>query len=324
MASPFDATTKRLFDEDPAAWLRYLGIPVAHPVSVQDSDLSTVRILADKVVRVQSDPPLLVQIELQSTYDPTLPARMFQYAAGLFNRERDAQVDVVSVALLLAPRADGPQMTGAFERSNPITGRYLTFQSLIVRAWQRPVEPLLHGEIATLPLAPLANIEPSQLTDLLRTMARRFEQEPIDRATALWNETVILMGSRFDADLIVRVLEGVGMLDKIARESSLVRLWLDEGRQEGHQEGRREGRQEGRSEGVTEGRRIEARDLVLRMGTRRWGPPPHASRQYIESISELGHLESLADRMLDARSWDDLVTGYPGDGQSPGSRSADQ
>jgi len=50
MSKPFDATMRILIELEPAAWLRFLHIPVADPdrVKVIDSNLSTVTAEADK------------------------------------------------------------------------------------------------------------------------------------------------------------------------------------------------------------------------------------------------------------------------------------
>lgn len=62
--------------------------------------------------------------------------------------------------------------------------------------------------------------------------------------------------------------------------------------------GRKEGRQEGRQEGV--------RDLVLRLLSRRFSPLPAAVSGKVSAIESPEELSSLADRILDARSLDEL------------------
>ena len=56
MSKPFDATTKRLLELDPAGWLTCVGLPVTGPVRAVDSDLSTVTAEADTILQV-GEPP---------------------------------------------------------------------------------------------------------------------------------------------------------------------------------------------------------------------------------------------------------------------------
>ncbi|MGP0064810.1 MAG: hypothetical protein ACLQGP_14580 [Isosphaeraceae bacterium] len=71
----------------------------------------------------------------------------------------------------------------------------------------------------------------------------------------------------------------------------------------------REGRQEGIMEGRIEGRIDEARRVLLRQGTKRFGEPDTTTLAAIEAINDLDRFESLADRILDAdiHVWDDLL-----------------
>ena len=78
------------------------------------------------------------------------------------------------------------------------------------------------------------------------------------------------------------------------------------GRQEGEQIGRQEGEQIGRQEGEQIGRIEEARRMLIRIGTRRFGAPPSASIVRIETLT-LENLESLADRLHEVESWSELL-----------------
>jgi hypothetical protein len=69
---------------------------------------------------------------------------------------------------------------------------------------------------------------------------------------------------------------------------------------------------QGRLEGVIEGRLNEARRLVLRQGTKRFGEPDATTRAAIEATQDIDQLETLADRILQpgVRNWDDLLRTY--------------
>ena len=48
MAQPFDVTTKRLFDQDPRAWLALVGLATDDPISLVDPTLPAVSALANQ------------------------------------------------------------------------------------------------------------------------------------------------------------------------------------------------------------------------------------------------------------------------------------
>jgi predicted transposase YdaD len=69
----------------------------------------------------------------------------------------------------------------------------------------------------------------------------------------------------------------------------------------------RKGRAAGLAEGKAEGKAEEAKQLLLRMGRKRFGPPEPRIGAAIESIAELERVELLVDRLLDVASWDELM-----------------
>jgi hypothetical protein len=75
MGKPFDATMRKLLELEPAAWLRFLHVPVANPdrVTVIDSNLSTVTSEADKVLWVDDPVPWIEHVELQAGRNIDLP-----------------------------------------------------------------------------------------------------------------------------------------------------------------------------------------------------------------------------------------------------------
>ena len=58
---------------------------------------------------------------------------------------------------------------------------------------------------------------------------------------------------------------------------------------------------------ITRGRIDEARKILLRQGSKRFGPPDVRTRTAIEAITEIERLEQLTERLLDVSSWDELL-----------------
>jgi hypothetical protein len=54
---------------------------------------------------------------------------------------------------------------------------YHYFRYNIVRVWERPVEEILGGNIATLPLAPISRVSSAELPAVIKRMPERFETE---------------------------------------------------------------------------------------------------------------------------------------------------
>lgn len=63
------------------------------------------------------------------------------------------------------------------------------------------------------------------------------------------------------------------------------------------------GEARGKEMGIME----EARATILRLGTKRFGPPAQEVRDAVQEIADRGRLERIIDRILGAVSWDDLL-----------------
>jgi hypothetical protein len=77
----------------------------------------------------------------------------------------------------------------------------------------------------------------------------------------------------------------------------------DEGRVEGRIEGRVEGRHEGRHEG-----RIEAlREIIIRIGKKRFDSTNADAEAELQAIRDVERLQIYSDRILEAASWAELL-----------------
>ena len=101
----------------------------------------------------------------------------------------------------------------------------------------------------------------------------------------LLDSAYLLMGLSYSEELVAQVLEGVMNI----QESTTYQAILREGRQEGLVEGRVPGEQQ----------------LLIRLGTKRFGNPDAATLAAIEAIRDFERLEALGERILDpdVRDW---------------------
>jgi hypothetical protein len=178
MPHPIDASVKHLVTERLADWLPLSGRRADGPLEVIDADLSTVTAYADKVLRVGSDPPWLLHLELQAYRDPAMASRLHFYNSLLEYRH---EAPVWSVVVLLCRSADHASLTGLF----------------------------------TLPLAPLSDLREDDLPGVVRRMDARISAEASkDKQGALWTATGILMGMRYAPTLVADLLQGVSGMEE--------------------------------------------------------------------------------------------------------------
>ena len=67
--------------------------------------------------------------------------------------------------------------------------------------------------------------------------------------------------------------------------------------------------EKGLKQGLSQGRSEGQKNLLLRQGTRRFGAPTPETIAALGAIADVAQLERLAERMLDAKDWDDLLAG---------------
>ena len=174
MEKLYDPTLKALVETAPADWLPLLHLAPAH-VSVIDADIAAVLSgAADKVLRVHGEPEYLLHLDFQVGHDSArLPRRLRLYNTVLEDRH---DLLVRSVAVLLHPGADSPQLTGRLARGFPGEEPYSFLRYDVMRVWQIPVEQLLHGGLGTLALAPIGDVPPSELPGVIQRMGRRLRR----------------------------------------------------------------------------------------------------------------------------------------------------
>lgn len=283
MSKPRDATMKALLETRPADWLPFLGRPPVQRVTVIDADVSTVTAASDKVIHVGDTSPWLLHLEFQSGGDDSLIRRMLQYNVLLDVRH---DLPVQSVAILLHPSANSAAPTDVYVRQLPDGRRSLEFRFQVIRVWELPVESILQGGLATLPLAPLSAVSEAALPAVIRRMDRRLQDEvPSADAHQLMHAAFVLTGLRLPPQALRQLFAGVrGM-----KESAGYQMILAEGRAEGRAEG--------------------AREILLSLGKARFGAPDKATQATLNGIDDFELLEQLVNRLKQAKSWQELLTG---------------
>ena len=109
-------------------------------------------------------------------------------------------------------------------------------------------------------------------------------------ALQLLNSTFFLAGLRYNDD---RIADFFGRLDMTLEDSTTYQRVMRLGAEKGKLEGKLEGE----------------RSFLLRQGTKRFGPPPASALSRLQAVTNPDLLEPLAERVLDAAGWDELVAG---------------
>ena len=110
----------------------------------------------------------------------------------------------------------------------------------------------------------------------------RAEATP-SQAQELWSAAYILMGLKYDSAFATQLLKGVqGMEDSVTYQDII-----------------RKGKSEGKAE--------EARSLLMRLGSKRYGTPDAATQSALDAILSLERLELLVERLLEVESWQELL-----------------
>ncbi len=160
----------------------------------------------------------------------------------------------------------------------------------VVRVWEKDPEAVLAGPLATLPLAPLADVSEDRLPDVVQRMEQRIDTEAVAEAVGmLWTTTYLLMGLKYDPELTRQLLKGV----RAMKESATYQAILEEGEERG----------------ILKGEILTLRKVLLRQGTRRFGAPDALTLAAIEAIESADILEALVDRVSDVENWPDLLNG---------------
>ncbi|MCE9565714.1 MAG: DUF4351 domain-containing protein [Planctomycetes bacterium] len=281
MSKPYDAVGKDLLELDPAAWVAFLGVVCpANAVSLIDSELSTVTTAADKVVWIADDPPWILDVEFQSWSDTAAPPQLLKYNALLQEKHK---CPVASVLVVMRESANSTAYNGRFPVTPPF-GPAWEFGYTVVRLWEASAEALLTGPLALTPLAPVANLGTADVAEVLRRSVERENREADPaRTDRMFAAISVLLTMRYgdviSKDLLKRYPD--------IREIAPFKMFLEDGR--------------------AEGRVQEARAVVLRQGRKKFGAPSPEHEANINSIADLTLLETLSERLLDVKTWDELL-----------------
>jgi predicted transposase YdaD len=231
---------------------------------------------------------VLYHLDFQSSPDPELPQRLFQYNALLHVA---TGLPVHTMAVLLRPRADRSDLTGEWGYAGVPDRGETSFRFEIVRLWQVPIETFLNGPAGLLAFAPFARLpgdapREDVLPGLLTHVAQRAIQElPEPTAKRVLTAICVLLGMYLPSELRAQLMRDAMPVDLM--DSNFVREIFEEGEAKGRLE--------------------DARGTVFRQGRLKFGEPDPGTVAAINVIHDLEQLHRMADAILNAKSWDDVL-----------------
>ena len=233
-----------------------------------------------------------------------LPERLLFYSVALSHKYK---LPVRSAVFLLRKEADSPALTGTYERRHATGSAYLRFDYDVVRVWKLPVEPLLTGGLATLPLAPIADVPQAELPSVVARMEERMRPEPPTVRSEFWLSTYYLLGTKYDGAIINELLKGIGVMFESSTYTATIEKGKAIGLREGILQGQREGILQGQREGILQGELTARRKLIIKFGTERFGKPPREIVARLDAITDIERLDAILEHTITAQSWQDAL-----------------
>lgn len=275
-----DRSVKALFRECPDAILRLAGIPVERQqIRVEDPNINLPELRADQVFLIAeaSDSASAIYLEYQLEPDPALLPAWSAKWGGLL-KQLKMPVVLLAVYLERGDRATFPDRL--WLQVGPVETE-LRFTA--IRLWEHAAR-IRNGELPELaPLLVLCEPTPTEAT--IR------EEVALIHASGLSQETqaellgiALLVASRQFARELLRPIFEEDL--KMIQDLGIVGDWLIE----------REARGEVKS----------AREILLRLGRKRFGEPGEKVVQALQAITDVAALQDLAVRLLEVESWEDL------------------
>jgi hypothetical protein len=232
---------------------------------------------------------MIVHIRLQKCYQPDLDRHLFEESRKV-ERKR-GKMPMVGV-FLMRPAAEGPGTSGRFEQRDAAGKVTSVFTYTIRRAWEMSPEEVTQSP-GTMMLAPLARGARERMPEIVRMIADGLERNRVDACTQqkVWAAVYWAMGFTCDLEEAHCALGGVVPLIHATKD---------------YLQAKGQAFLEAYSSAQREGRLQAGRDLVVRQGTRRFGPNA-AAGDAIASVVEPSDLDALADRVLCVANWSSLL-----------------
>lgn len=260
--------------------------------------------LADIVVKCRfkgSQRYFLIHIENQAYSEADFSRRMFNYFSRFI---QSSGLDVYPIVLFTfdAPlRAEPDSFNVHFPNLEVLTFRFHSIQlnRLNWRDFVRRPNPIAAALMAKMKIAEGERIYVK--LECLRLLATLKLNPAKSRLIYGFVNSYLNLSSE-ENTIFTREIEALAPEEK----SPMIELtndWIEKGKLIGKAAGKREGKREG----IAEGKRQGMFELLMKIGSKKFGDPSEAVSIELGQIKETTRLEALSDRLDDAKSWQELL-----------------
>lgn len=266
---------------------------------MEDANINLPELRADHVfiLPMEDGQEKALYLEYQLVPDAGILPSWFAKCGGL---TRQMGIPVAFMALYLQR---GDRATFHDHYTVIVGGVTTQFAFTALRLWEF-ADRIRSGEMAELaPLLILCDETPSEETAQEEIALIRSADLPDDVKADLLSLALRIASRRLSRERVLTIFqEEISMI----QDTGIIEEWLAES------EARGEAR--GTERGEMQGRLREARAILLRQGTRRFGEADEQTKERLEAITSRETLEELLDRLLEVESWDELMARQQEDG----------
>ena len=248
----------------------------------------------------------LIHIENQSTPQTAFGRRMFRYFTAFFEKFDLPVYPIVVFSYDQPYRAEPDVFAMDFPDGDVLRFHYRVVQlnRLPWRRFLKQANPVASALMAKMKIAPRDRHKVK--LECLRLLAT-LKLDPARMRLISGFVDSYLRLTREEERRFERAMVGSGLAPGEKEQiMEVITSWMQTGIERGIEQGIERGIEQGIERGIEQGKQSEARSLILRLGTRRFGSATSSVEQALEAANQ-ERLELLVDRLLEAESWQELV-----------------
>ena len=253
---------------------------------------------------------IIIHIEIQARSTKVMPARMnryYHYIKATFD------CNIIPVVLVLRGGRRGLVRRRVDDKPLGLLTASYYYNEICVSKLSAP-QYIARGMALASTLAALMQpdgLEPWELKSRsMLNVSRESKDEAVGELLMYTIHRYLLLNIESEKKFRESIISSgeVKTMEKLSEwETKIAKEAKQAGVQEGVREGVRQGVRQGLEQGLEKGRSQEARILILRLGTKRFGKPTRKILKLIKSISTLEILEDLAERVFEAETWEEFL-----------------
>jgi hypothetical protein len=245
------------------------------------------------------EPPWAFAVEFQIRPDPDMTGRLLGYLSGLLlelrpDKERGSRFQVGAGVVNLTGHGNSSREM-RWPKAGVVTHLKVVERNLEHESAEELVSAIEAGRFSLCLLPWVALMAGADDPTLVERWIRLAEGEPDSRRKAEFGVVALIFSEKAGRkELWQEKLKGWNVEESTVADD-FIKL------------GEARGEVRGEARGEARGRLEEAKSLVLRFGAKKLGPPSSSFESVLHAISDRDRLERIAERILEATDWNDLL-----------------